>query len=240
MTIARSRGCRAARHDRRPARVVHVEAVDHHRGLDPTRRRAAPEPQHLRHVRVAEEQPPGQLVVLLVERAAGDEDAYRCIMSCQCLGAWVPGAQCPGASAKCQVPGAGLRTDKNCIPHILCERATGVPLGPGRLPGNSRRRRRLVARAGLRRRIGIDVASCRSPGGDTHVRNFLDSHWRGWHLLRAAPQRAQEAARLNALGRPSSVGAGQITCSTILDEGHVLARARSSADDSTIRRSRSG
>ena len=67
----------AALDDRRAAGVVHVEAVDHHHGLDRDVQPRPPEPQHLADVRVAEEQPAGQLVVLLVERAAGDEDGER-------------------------------------------------------------------------------------------------------------------------------------------------------------------
>ena len=54
--------------------VVEVEAVDHHRRVEPDVDATAPEPKHLRHVRVAKEQTAGELVVLLVERAAGDED----------------------------------------------------------------------------------------------------------------------------------------------------------------------
>ena len=41
-TIARSRGAAAALHDRRAARVVHVQAVDHHHGLDRESSRARP------------------------------------------------------------------------------------------------------------------------------------------------------------------------------------------------------
>ena len=63
--------------DARPAGVVHVQAVDHHHGLDRDVEPRSPEPQHLADVGVAEEQPAGQLVVLLVERAAGDQDGER-------------------------------------------------------------------------------------------------------------------------------------------------------------------
>ena len=65
---------------RRAAGVVEVQAVDHHHRLDRDVEPAAAAAEHLADVRVAEEQPAGQLVVLLVERAAGDQDsdAHRC------------------------------------------------------------------------------------------------------------------------------------------------------------------
>ena len=52
----------------------HLEAVDHHQRGDRHVDARSPEPQHLGQMRVLEEQRAVQLVVLLVERAAGDED----------------------------------------------------------------------------------------------------------------------------------------------------------------------
>ena len=53
----------------------HVEAVDHEERLDVDVEAAAAALEHLRDVGVLEEQAPRELVVLLVEGAAGDEDA---------------------------------------------------------------------------------------------------------------------------------------------------------------------
>src|SRR5258708_19932934 len=69
-------GLAAAGHDRRPARLVHVEAVAHHGRLNRKIEPGAAEPQHLLDVRVLEEQLARQLVVLLVERPAGDQYPY--------------------------------------------------------------------------------------------------------------------------------------------------------------------
>jgi hypothetical protein len=46
------------------------------------------------------------------------------------------------------------------------------------------------------RRVGTEVARAVGLGRNTHVRNFCDFDRRGGHLLRAAPQRPQEAARI--------------------------------------------
>src|SRR6185436_14145594 len=63
----------AATDDVGAAALVEVEAVDHHYGLD---RHVDPAPaaiQHLLDVRVLEKETAGELVVLLVERAAGHQ-----------------------------------------------------------------------------------------------------------------------------------------------------------------------
>jgi Na+(H+)/acetate symporter ActP len=56
-------------------RFVRAEAVDHHQRAEGDLHARSPEAQHLRQVRVAEGQAPVNLVVGLVEGAAGDEDA---------------------------------------------------------------------------------------------------------------------------------------------------------------------
>jgi hypothetical protein len=71
------RGLAAVLEDQPAIRVRHLEAVDHHQRADLEREAAAPELQHLVDVRVAEAQPPRDLVVRLVEGPAGDEDADR-------------------------------------------------------------------------------------------------------------------------------------------------------------------
>jgi hypothetical protein len=58
-----------------PVGVLHVQAVDHHDRAHVEVQPAAAEPQHLGQVRLGEDQPRVNLVVFLVERAAGDEDA---------------------------------------------------------------------------------------------------------------------------------------------------------------------
>ena len=55
--------------------VAHLEAVDHHERLDRHRDTRPPEPEHLGHMTVLEEQTPGDLVVPLVERPAAHQDA---------------------------------------------------------------------------------------------------------------------------------------------------------------------
>ena len=67
----------AAPDDVGAAALVEVEAVDHHHGLDRDVEPAPAALQHLLDVRVLEEETAGELVVLLVERAAGHEDADR-------------------------------------------------------------------------------------------------------------------------------------------------------------------
>ena len=52
----------------------HVQAVDHHEGLDGDLEAAAAEAEHVVEVGALEEQLAGELVVFLVEGAAGDED----------------------------------------------------------------------------------------------------------------------------------------------------------------------
>ena len=75
MTICSSSHSRHARTIMRALLVGHLEAVDHHQRLDVDIQPASPAPQHLVDVRVSEVEPAGELVVFLVERAAGDEDA---------------------------------------------------------------------------------------------------------------------------------------------------------------------
>jgi len=55
--------------------VGHVERIDHHQGPDLDLEARPPQPEHLGDVRVLEEEVSGELVVLLVERPPGDEDA---------------------------------------------------------------------------------------------------------------------------------------------------------------------
>ena len=54
--------------------VGHVEAVDHHQRLHRDLDARAAEAQHLRDVRVAEEQPAVEFVILLVEGPAAHQD----------------------------------------------------------------------------------------------------------------------------------------------------------------------
>src|SRR5262245_2878004 len=66
--------------DDRAIGVGHFETVDHHQGPHGHVQPAPAEPQHLGQMRVLERQRAGELVVLLVERAAGheDPDGHRC------------------------------------------------------------------------------------------------------------------------------------------------------------------
>ena len=73
--IARSAVDAAALDDPSASGVVELQAVDHHHRLDGDVEPAAAAAEHLLHVGVTEEEPAGELVVLLVERAAGDEDS---------------------------------------------------------------------------------------------------------------------------------------------------------------------
>src|SRR4030095_8498164 len=63
--------------------VGHLEAVDHHERLPVDVQPASSAPQHLVDVRVPEVQPAAQLVVFLVEGAAGDEDANAHARECR-------------------------------------------------------------------------------------------------------------------------------------------------------------
>src|ERR1017187_5778080 len=55
--------------------IGHLQAVDHHEGFDLHFQQAPAETQHVAGMRALEEQLAVQLVVFLVEGAAGDEDA---------------------------------------------------------------------------------------------------------------------------------------------------------------------
>src|SRR5208283_4075022 len=55
----------------------HLQAVDNQQGLDVHIQPAAAQAEHIVEMRLLKEQLPGQLVVLLVESAAGDQDANR-------------------------------------------------------------------------------------------------------------------------------------------------------------------
>ena len=68
------RGLAAGKNDR-TASAGHLEAVDHHERFDFDVELAAAEAEHIRNVRVLKEQLAGELVVFLVEGAAGDQDS---------------------------------------------------------------------------------------------------------------------------------------------------------------------
>ena len=55
--------------------VAHVEAVDQHDGADGHVHARAAQAEHVGHLRLGEVEPGADLVVPLVEGAAGDEDA---------------------------------------------------------------------------------------------------------------------------------------------------------------------
>ena len=57
------------------AGIGHLQAVDHHEGFDIDVQAAAAEAEHVGEVGLLEEQFARELVVFLVEGAAGDEDA---------------------------------------------------------------------------------------------------------------------------------------------------------------------
>ena len=61
--------------DGSPAGIGHLEAVDHHERFDFDAELAAAEAEHIGNVGVLKEQLAGELVVFLIERAAGDEDS---------------------------------------------------------------------------------------------------------------------------------------------------------------------
>ena len=57
-----------------PVRIGHLQAVDHHEGFDIHLEMAPAQPEHIGDVGAIEVEYRGDLVVLLVEGAAGDED----------------------------------------------------------------------------------------------------------------------------------------------------------------------
>ena len=68
--------------------VSHFQAIDHHDRSDGNLDSRSPEPQHFGEMSVLEVKLAGALVVFLVERAAGDEDADRHAAAVLGLGAW--------------------------------------------------------------------------------------------------------------------------------------------------------
>ena len=158
-----------------------------------TSSRQRPRLEHLRHMRVTKEQPAGELVVLLVERATGDENSYAHLFSAAT------------ATTPCSALGRKHGFE------------IGMPIlsGPWRAVGAASTDT-VVSNVSLRPSIsglcgsrsprtclpGTPLASAWAPRGHNYVyvRNRSHPDWRNRHLLHPSSERAQEAGVVAASG----------------------------------------
>ncbi len=171
-----------------PSSVVELEAIDHHHRFDGDIESAAAASEHLLNVCVTEEEPPGELVVLLVEGAAGDEDSDAHLCS------FLPEVARHGEAAP---PTDGFEIPLPDLSRLW--RAPGLrsAAAAGLCRNNSIRLNSLPRRALADGRRSAPCLPRQEPGGFTN--GFCDicsSDRRPRDLLRSPPRRPQASERL--------------------------------------------